>query len=91
MEHIILIKDAKNVVLTHRVQTPSTSGKTHSEGPSILAEPIEMLNVTIDVEGGYFRDKRMNIACEGAMGASILASGTTFHHYHIGFYCWSAL
>lgn len=50
MEDIILIKDVANLVLAHRVQPPSTSGTTHFEGPSNLAETIKITDVTIDVK-----------------------------------------
>lgn len=78
MEDIILIKDVANLVLAHRVQPPSTSGTTHFEGPSNLAETIKITDVTIDVKMSDQRAKPMTIIGKEAMGTSTLVEVTTF-------------
>lgn len=50
IEDISLIKDPINSVFAQRDQLPSITILIHFKGPSILADPIKILDSSIDIE-----------------------------------------
>lgn len=78
---VVLIKDAANLITLHRALLPDSFGTTNFERPSILAEPIEKMSVSIDVNRDSQRvesiESMTTIGGEGVMDTSTPALAST--------------